>query len=275
MNSPARVSRRKTRPRSASLVLTGHPVFLRETSILSSRVLCRRLVSGSFHTPLGVLFSFPSRYLCAIGLGTCLDLEAGGSRLPTVKPDHGTLVPGGGLHGFAYGAVTLYGGVFQPTSATMDGPPGLEAQPGTRNTTFPYAHRIGVWFGLSPFRSPLLRGSRLVSLPPPTKMFSFGGFPSGAPDATSCSPVAGGPIRESRVLRLHAPRPGVSPLATPFLGARAEPSTRRLQRRSPGDRVCPNRRLEGPIHGHHRQQQSRMLARPFTWKQCFQAALYY
>ncbi len=170
-------------------------------------------------------------------------MEAGGSRLPTVKPDHGTLVPGGSLHGLAYGAVTLCGGVFQPTSATVGGLPGLVAQPGTRNTTSPRACRVGVWFGLSPFRSPLLRGSRLVSLPPPTKMFSFGGFPSGAPDATSCSPVAGGPIRESRVRRLHAPRPGISPLAAPFLGARAEPSTRRRPCRSPGDGARPFGRL--------------------------------
>ena len=166
-------------------------------------------------------------------------MEAGGSRLPTVKPDHGTLVPGGSLHGLAYGAVTLCGGVFQPTSATVGGLPGLVAQPGTRNTTSPHARHVRVWFGLSPFRSPLLRGSRLVSLPPPTKMFSFGGFPSGAPDATSCSPVAGGPIRESRVRRLHAPRPGISPLAAPFLGARAEPSTRRRPCRSPGDGARP------------------------------------
>ena len=28
---------------------------------------CRRSVSGLFHSPLGVLFTFPSRYLCAIG----------------------------------------------------------------------------------------------------------------------------------------------------------------------------------------------------------------
>ena len=35
------------------------------------------------------------------------------------------------------------------------------------------------------------------------------------------------PIRGSRVQRLPAPTPGLSQLATPFLGSRAEPSTRR------------------------------------------------
>ena len=34
-----------------------------------------------------------------------------------------------------------------------------------------------VQFALTPVRSPLLRGSLLVSFPPPTKMLQFGGFP--------------------------------------------------------------------------------------------------
>ena len=37
--------------------------------------------------------------------------------------------------------------------------------------------RKGIRFGLFPFRSPLLRESLLVSFPPPTWMFPFGGFP--------------------------------------------------------------------------------------------------
>ena len=32
------------------------------------------------------------------------------------------------------------------------------------------------WFGLLPFRSPLLRESRLISVPPVTEMFQFSGF---------------------------------------------------------------------------------------------------
>lgn len=35
--------------------------------------------------------------------------------------------------------------------------------------------RQASWFGLIPFRSPLLRKSRLLSLPPGTKMFQFPG----------------------------------------------------------------------------------------------------
>ncbi len=63
VNSPARVSRRTVRPRSALLVLNGHPFFLRRASLLPSRTVIGHPVSGSFHPPHGVLFSFPSRYL--------------------------------------------------------------------------------------------------------------------------------------------------------------------------------------------------------------------
>jgi len=53
--------------------------------------VCNRLVSGSFHPPSGVLFSFPSPYWCAIGLETYLVLEVGDSQLPAPKPGYGTL----------------------------------------------------------------------------------------------------------------------------------------------------------------------------------------
>ena len=39
---------------------------------------------------LGVLFSFPSRYYCAIGLKTCLVLEVGASQIPAAYPSNGT-----------------------------------------------------------------------------------------------------------------------------------------------------------------------------------------
>ena len=37
---------------------------------------------------------------------------------------------------------------------------------------------VDIWFGLLPFRSPLLGESFLLSFPPGTKMFQFPGFPS-------------------------------------------------------------------------------------------------
>ena len=66
---------------------------------------------------------------------------------------------------FEYGAITLYGQVFQPV---------LLSNCGSRDDgpTTPYAPK-GVWFGLVPVRSPLLRKSLLFSLPRVTKMFQF------------------------------------------------------------------------------------------------------
>jgi len=56
--------------------------------------VCYRPVSGAFHPPPGVLFTFRSRYWCAIGLGTYLALEADGPRLPAPNPRCGTREPG-------------------------------------------------------------------------------------------------------------------------------------------------------------------------------------
>ncbi len=71
-------------------------------------------------TPLpGVLFSFPSRYYCAIGLGTYLVLEVDDPLLPARIPTHGTQdTPPRSLRNYAYGAITLYGATFQQTSAS-------------------------------------------------------------------------------------------------------------------------------------------------------------
>lgn len=69
---------------------------------------------------------------------------------------------GEGLHGLAYGAFTLYGGPFQATSATVDRPSRGSKAPsrGPVNPSSLHGYPVEDWFGLSPFRSPLLRGSR-------------------------------------------------------------------------------------------------------------------
>ena len=66
---------------------------------------------------------------------------------------------------FEYGAITLYGQVFQPARLSNhgsrdDGP------------TTPHAPK-SVRFGLVPVRSPLLGKSLLFSIPAGTKMFQF------------------------------------------------------------------------------------------------------
>ena len=74
-------------------------------------------------TPLlGVLFSFPSRYYCAIGLGTYLVLGVDDPQLPARIPTRGTQdTPPCNRGTYAYGAITLYGAAFQRTSASYHG----------------------------------------------------------------------------------------------------------------------------------------------------------
>ncbi len=69
------------------------------------------MVSGSFHSPSGVLFTFPSRYLCTIGHDGVFSLRRWSSRIraefhvlgATWGQSPGSQSP------FAYGTFTLYG----------------------------------------------------------------------------------------------------------------------------------------------------------------------
>ncbi len=235
VNSPARVSRRTARPRSTPLVLPGRPGFLRGASSLSGRAVLRRPVSGSFHPPSGVLFSFPSRYLVRY---RSRDVFSLGGRCPPAsrgktKPRYsGTAVSA--PRGLAYGAITLYGGAFQPTSATAGR--ACPRRPSRQPHISPRLSRgdlvwavplsvaptqgIPCWFLFLPllrcFRSggsrPVLPGRTPVSRTPrgvaPRQEFPFGN-----PGFNGC---------------LRLPR-AISPLAAPFVGARAEPSTGRLR----------------------------------------------
>ena len=176
------------------------------------------LVSGSFHFVLPILFSFPSRYYCAIGLEECLGLEVDTPAFPL--PIKGTVLwrPAIRLRHFAYETITLYGRAFQPTSARVarlcTGP----------NPTSHHTRRMAVRFVLRGFQSPLLTASRLLSLPALTKMFQFCAFALAT--RLPRSRVEGCPIRPSVVLRLHAPRHSLSQLATTFIASQAKPSSR-------------------------------------------------
>ena len=109
-----------------------------------------------YFTPLaGVLFTFPSRYLYAIGSCRCSALDRGrpgfgqGSTCPALLRIPRETRPSG------YAAVTLSG----PASQRVLLRPGFLKTPICGPTT-PLAR-----FGLLPFRSPLLRESLLISLP--------------------------------------------------------------------------------------------------------------
>src|SRR5574337_712375 len=54
--------------------------------------VCNQLISGTFHPPSGVLFSFPSRYYSAIGLEKYLALDATFTYIHCPLPRTATLV---------------------------------------------------------------------------------------------------------------------------------------------------------------------------------------
>ncbi len=72
-----------------------------------------------FHSPSGVLFTFPSRYWCTIGRQGVFSLRRWSSRIPTeFRVDRGTWERRTERKpSFAYGAITLSGEAFQSSSA--------------------------------------------------------------------------------------------------------------------------------------------------------------
>ena len=153
----------------------------------------------SFTPLIGVLFTFPSRYLFTIGrmgvlrLGGWSPHVQTGFHVPRPTQVRPVACP--------YGTVTRFGPTFQMVP--------VQLQAGT---------------GLVPVRSPLLGESLLMSFPPATEMFQFAGFASrpyvfrsgypkrdGFPhsEIPGSKPAHGSPglIAACHVLhRLHAPR---------------------------------------------------------------------
>ena len=112
---------------------------------------CRHPVSGLFHSPFGVLFTFPSRYLFAIG-------HQGVFRLGGWSPHVQT-----GFH------------VSRLTQGRMFALPVRGCHP--LRPDFPDGSGcLAFATGLVRVRSPLLTESRLMSFPPGTEMFQFPGF---------------------------------------------------------------------------------------------------
>ena len=84
------------------------------SSALSLRPLVSAWFQVLFHSPPGVLFTFPSRYLFAIGHERVFSLTRWSSQIPTgFHVSCGTWETIGSQRVFAYGAVTLYGRPFQ------------------------------------------------------------------------------------------------------------------------------------------------------------------
>ena len=170
----------KTRFRCGSLQSLTSPRIVTRWLILQKarrhtawvlRLLVGARFQALFHSPLGVLFTFPSRYWFAIGHGRVLSLGGWSPLLRT-----GFHVPGPTLDrrpqssSFAYGALTRCGRPSHAvplergfvTAAGAWGPRAL--RPATPDRQRPQPWRR-IRFGLARFRSPLLARSRLISPP--------------------------------------------------------------------------------------------------------------
>jgi hypothetical protein len=196
----------------------------------------RRFVSERFqvlfHSPPGVLFTFPSRYLSAIGHLGVFRLTRWSSQIHT-----GFLGPRATWD--THPAITTFRLrgwhplwlAFQSHSSISRCNRRCSAEQPTSPTT-PIVQRLPAIthdrFGLFRFRSPLLTESRLLSLPVGTEMFHFPTFPLPAlyiqAGVTGSVRPPGGvsPFGHPRIrARLSAPR-GLSQIATSFFGSRCQ-----------------------------------------------------
>jgi hypothetical protein len=183
-----------------------------------------------FHSPPGVLFTFPSRYLSAIGhqgvfrlsgwsrqihtefhgLGATWETRPGDAAFSCTGLSPSTATPSRGLpltHAFSHSPLDRQIQLDGPTTPTTQRLPAI-----TCNR-----------FSLIRFRSPLLTESRLFSLPVGTEMFHFPTFPPHAlcvqarvtPHDWCGVPPFGNPRINAR---LTAPR-GLSQPPTSFIGS--------------------------------------------------------
>jgi hypothetical protein len=151
-----------------------------------------RLIVGTrfqvlFHSPPGVLFTFPSRYSCAIGRQEYLALEGGPPEFP-----RGSTCPAV-LRNAAQEASPFSPTGLSPSLACRSRAVRLTARfvtsrpvlrPVRRRPVTPSVQRRRALthrrFRLFPVRSPLLGESRLISFPQGTEMFQFPCLPSRA-----------------------------------------------------------------------------------------------
>ena len=164
----------------------------------------------SFTPRTGVLFTCPSRYSSTIGHRGVFSLGGWSPQLPTgfLASRRTQELYYDQCLSFAYRALTVCGPPFQGSSAAFSNRVRRSYNP----------EKQALRFRLRPFRSPLLRASRLISLPPGTEMFQFPGFASTCVDDGTRAPP-GCPIRPSRDHRVCATPPSLSQLTTAFIAS--------------------------------------------------------
>ena len=111
-----------------------------------------------FHSPSGVLFTFPSQYFYTIGHQVVFRLGGWSPRLP-----YGFHVSVRTLDSGRFGYVSITG--LSPSSVGLPIPFFYASSCTIRSLPRTYCY---LRFGLFRFRSPLLTKSRLMSFPPPT-----------------------------------------------------------------------------------------------------------
>jgi hypothetical protein len=190
-----------------------------------------------FHSPLGVLFTFPSRYWFTIGHRQVFSLTRWSSQIPTgLHVSRGTWVPESEARALSPTGLS-------PSVVRLSRAVRLEAQvydfrraphrPNIRSHDPGYATRAGLTrsrFGLFPFRSPLLGESHLLSVPRATEMFQLAPLAAHGYGFTVCwrgftSP--GCPIRRSPDQSLFAAPRRFSQLTTSFIACRCQGIHRR------------------------------------------------
>lgn len=171
------------------LGLTSHEIVTRRFILQKARRhtshrIVLRLVVGTrfqvlFHSPPGVLFTFPSRYWFTIGRQGVFSLGRWSSRIPTgFHVSRRTQDPSRRDEDFGYVAVTLYGPPFQTCS------PILVLCHSTWDVLQPRYASVPVWaaslslaatqeIAVSTHESDTFAGPALLSSPQGTKMFQF------------------------------------------------------------------------------------------------------
>ena len=146
------------------------------SSALGLRPLVGTRFQVLFHSPPGVLFTFPSRYWFTIGHERVFSLARWSSRIPTgFHVSCGTWETRQGANALSPRTFTFCGSPFQAIRLAcwfVTPRPYGPLDPATP----PHASVLG--FRLFPFRSPLLRESSFLSLPRGTEMFQFPRFAS-------------------------------------------------------------------------------------------------
>ena len=180
-----------------------------------------------------MLFNFPSRYLSAIGLATVFSLRW--SLPPALgcipkQPDSGKTRSDRGKR--PYGPDTRHG--TRPRSEGHRRSPTIaQGLPYVTTRRAPKARRFDA--GLFPIHSPLLRESRLVSLPPLNNMLKFSGcsrLNSGRSSLPSLQPGRRRTARQHALARVRGSSLNrTDPRELARAGARAESSTPNLEGR--------------------------------------------